>query len=110
MARDLSNNKQIIGAISCLNSFKTPGFISSGPAALSGFRFASSLSTPFKSIKSLALMGTYISESPQSHPKISLEHTKNNLTKLQGAILEKQTGIVYLTKWLCHNFLSTKYL
>ena len=54
---------QILDAISCLSSFKTrsTGFISSGPAASSGFRFNNNLSAPFRSMKISGFKGTYIS-------------------------------------------------
>ena len=54
---DLSNNRQMIGAISCLNSFKTTGFISSGPAALCGFRLDNNLSTQFRSMEISGIKG-----------------------------------------------------
>ena len=45
-----SNKKQITGAISILNCFKTTALIESDPAALSGFKFDKSFRTPLKSI------------------------------------------------------------
>ena len=48
---DFSNNRQIKRAISSLISFKTFVLNESGPAALSGLRFAKSLITPDRSIQ-----------------------------------------------------------
>ena len=45
-----SNKRHITGAISVFNCFKTTGLMESGPAALSGFRFDNSFSTPLRSI------------------------------------------------------------
>ena len=45
-----SNKRQITGAISIFNCFKTTGLIESGPAALSDFRYDKSFRTPLRSI------------------------------------------------------------
>ena len=50
VSKDFSNIVLTTGAISLLSSFSRTGLISSGPAALSGFKFAKSLRAPFKSI------------------------------------------------------------
>ena len=68
---NLSNNRQITGAISCLNSYKTAGFISSGPTTLSGFRFGNNLSTPFRSMEISGIKG-YL------HFKCSKRSSKDN--------------------------------
>ena len=49
-SKDFLNIGLNTGAISLLSSFSRIGLISSGPAALSGFKFAKSLRIPFKSI------------------------------------------------------------
>ena len=48
VARDLSNISWMTGAISFLRSLSTEGLISSGAAALSGFKFDRSLTIPFR--------------------------------------------------------------
>ena len=57
VASDLSNMSWIKGAISDLSSFSTIGQISSGPAALSGRKFESSLVMPFRFIQMSGIWG-----------------------------------------------------
>ena len=73
MESDLSNNRQIVCVISCLNSFKTTGFISSGPAALSGFSWVHRSGL----WKFLAIEDIYFSSVQSGHPKTTLEHIAN---------------------------------
>ena len=55
--RDFSNKRQITGAVSIFNCFKTTGLIESGPAALSDFKLDKSLMTPLRYILIYGIVG-----------------------------------------------------
>ena len=96
----------ITGVISFLSSFKTDGFISSGPAALSTFKFDNNFKIPFAFILMSGIVGYLHLRFFRNIFEKVLNFVNADLTQAQGKI---QTGTVNLEEWLLSCFHLPKY-